>query len=246
MPPPTFVHGRGGGGLVPRERGGGDADRGAVQDACHAALLPRVLPMQRRGFVRHIALHVPARACRSASSRRRARRTSAGRGAAGGREAPPHSSVAQPVYRTRTQPRVAACASWSSTTRATVALVSSSRSSPRLAAMPVGVDQPVHGRGGQRRPRGRDEEQSAVLAQARAPDRLDPDRSPVDLELHLAAADEPDPVAERAGDDEAPCPVDGRPHGSDNATRGSPATWPPGLGAGQPSGRPRTGAPAHR
>ena len=61
-----------------------------------------------------------------------------------------------------------------------------------------------------------------VLAQAAAADRLDPDRGPVELELHFAAAGQPDPVAERARDDQTPCLVNGRPHGIDHTTAVAP------------------------
>ena len=80
----------------------------------------------------------------------------------------------------------------------------SASSSSRTAAAVTGV-------------RSRGSPASPSLGEAGAGDRLDTDSGSIELEVDLAAARQPDAVAERSRDDQTACLVDGRSHGM-NAT----------------------------
>jgi hypothetical protein len=76
----------------------------------------------------------------------------------------------------------------------------------------VGIDQLSHGSGGDGRPRCRDEQETAVLSKTVAGHRLDSDRGPIELEIHLATADKADSIPEHARDDQSTRLVNGGAH----------------------------------
>src|SRR5688572_10948030 len=99
------------------------------------------------------------------------------------------------------------------------ALVSSRTTRRRLPPVSVGIDQVAHRGIRDRLPDTWDEQEAAILAEIPPDNRLDPDASSIELDLHLAPIDEADAIAEGAGNDEPPCLIHGRSHGSDRTTR---------------------------
>jgi len=82
----------------------------------------------------------------------------------------------------------------------------------------VGIDQLSHGSSGDGRPRCRDEQETAILSKTAAGHRLDSDRGPIELEVHLSTAGQADAIPEHARDDQSPCLVNGGAHGMNSTT----------------------------
>ena len=77
---------------------------------------------------------------------------------------------------------------------ATAVLVSSNATRCPSASVSVGIDQLAHRRVRDWRTRGRNEQKAAILSKVPSHDRFDADGGPVELELHLAPANQADAI----------------------------------------------------
>jgi hypothetical protein len=82
----------------------------------------------------------------------------------------------------------------------------------------VGIDELAHEVACERRSCHRNDEQPGHILEVAAADGLDAHRGAVELDLHLTAAGEADPISQGAWNDQASGLVDGSPHGIDDTT----------------------------